>query len=44
MVTDRQRVLPGGTTIEGVVSLQSDGFEKAVFNAVDKSLDKDKKL
>ena len=35
---------PGGTTIEGVVSLQSDGFEKAVFNAVDKSLDKDKKL
>ena len=25
---------PGGTTIEGVVSLQSDGFEKAVFNAV----------
>lgn len=35
---------PGGTTIEGVVSLQSDGFEKAVFNAVDKALDKDKKL
>lgn len=35
---------PGGTTIEGVTSLQSDGFEKAVCNAVDKALNKDKKL
>lgn len=35
---------PGGTTIEGVISLQADGFESAVHNAVDKSLDKDKKL
>ena len=35
---------PGGTTIEGVTSLQSDGFESAVCNAVDKALDKDKKL
>lgn len=35
---------PGGTTIEGVISLQADGFENAVHNAVDKSLEKDKKL
>lgn len=35
---------PGGTTIEGVMSLQADGFENAVHNAVNKSLDKDKKL
>lgn len=35
---------PGGTTIEGVTSLQSDGFESAVCNAVDKALEKDKKL
>lgn len=35
---------PGGTTIEGVTSLQADGFEHAVHNAVDKALDKDKKL
>ena len=35
---------PGGTTIEGVTSLQADGFETAVCNAVDKSLEKDKKL
>lgn len=35
---------PGGTTIEGVLSLQADGFENAVHNAVDKSLEKDKKL
>ena len=35
---------PGGTTIEGVTSLQADGFENAVHNAVDKALDKDKKL
>lgn len=35
---------PGGTTIEGVVSLQKDGFETAVTNAVDAALDKDKKI
>ncbi|MBR4240680.1 MAG: pyrroline-5-carboxylate reductase [Eubacterium sp.] len=35
---------PGGTTIEGVVSLQGDGFENAVQNAVDKAVEKDKKL
>ena len=35
---------PGGTTIEGVTSLQADGFEAAVHNAVNKALDKDKKL
>lgn len=35
---------PGGTTIEGIVSLQADGFENAVHNAVDKSLDKDRRL
>lgn len=35
---------PGGTTIEGVTSLQSDGFESAVINAVDKAFDKDKRL
>ena len=35
---------PGGTTIEGVASLQKDGFEAAVINAVEASLDKDKKL
>lgn len=35
---------PGGTTIEGVASLQNDGFEAAVMNAVNKALEKDKKL
>lgn len=35
---------PGGTTIEGVTSLQADGFENAVQNAVDKALEKDSKL
>ncbi|MBQ9532086.1 MAG: pyrroline-5-carboxylate reductase [Eubacterium sp.] len=35
---------PGGTTIEGVASLQQDGFENSVINAVDKAVDKDKKL
>lgn len=35
---------PGGTTIEGVISLQKDGFESAVHNAVNKAVDKDKKL
>jgi pyrroline-5-carboxylate reductase len=35
---------PGGTTIEGVSSLQNDGFEKAILNAVNKAVEKDKKL
>lgn len=35
---------PGGTTIEGVTSLQNDGFETAIQNAVDKALEKDSKL
>ena len=35
---------PGGTTIEGVTSLQADGFEAAVHKAVDKTLAKDSKL
>lgn len=35
---------PGGTTIEGVVSLQADGFEKSLHNAVDKAIEKDSKL
>ncbi len=35
---------PGGTTIEGVTSLQADGFEAAVNNAVNKALEKDAKL
>lgn len=35
---------PGGTTIEGVTSLQADGFDKAIHNAVDKALEKDAKL
>ena len=35
---------PGGTTIEGIASLQADGFEAAVMNAVNKALDKDSKL
>ena len=35
---------PGGTTIEGVSSLQNDGFEKSVLNAVNKAVEKDKKL
>lgn len=35
---------PGGTTIEGIMSLQHDGFEAAVHNAVNKAIDKDKKL
>ena len=35
---------PGGTTIEGVTSLQRDGFEKAVHNAVNKAVEKDSKL
>lgn len=35
---------PGGTTIEGVTSLQKDGFESTVMNAVQASFDKDKRL
>ncbi len=35
---------PGGTTIEGVTSLQKNGFENAVINAVQASYDKDKKI
>ncbi len=35
---------PGGTTIEGVCSLQQDGFEAAVVAAVDATMEKDKKL
>ncbi len=35
---------PGGTTIEGVKSLESDGFEKAVISAVNASYSKDKEL
>ena len=35
---------PGGTTIEGVASLQNDGFEKTILNAVNKAVEKDKKL
>lgn len=35
---------PGGTTIEGVTSLQADGFEAAIHNAVNKAVDKDSKL
>lgn len=35
---------PGGTTIEAVTSLQADGLESAVHNAVDKAVEKDSKL
>ena len=35
---------PGGTTIEGVTSLQKDGFENSVIGAVQAAFDKDKKL
>ena len=35
---------PGGTTIEGVQSLKADGFESAIANAVNKAVEKDKKL
>lgn len=35
---------PGGTTIEGVTSLQENGFESTVMNAVQASFDKDKRL
>lgn len=35
---------PGGTTIEGVLSLKADGMEAAVQNAVDAAVEKDSKL
>ena len=35
---------PGGTTIEGVTSLQENAFEGTVMNAVQASYDKDKRL
>lgn len=35
---------PGGTTIEAITSLQEDGFCSAIHNAVDKAVEKDKKL
>ena len=35
---------PGGTTVEGVLSLQQNGFESAIHQAVNKAIDKDKKL
>lgn len=35
---------PGGTTIEAVTSLQKDGFNSAIHEAVNKALEKDKLL
>lgn len=35
---------PGGTTIEGIISLQKNGFESAIHNAVNAAVEKDKKL
>ena len=35
---------PGGTTIEGVASLQRDGFEAAVAAAVEAAINKDKRM
>lgn len=35
---------PGGTTIEGIATLQKEGFDTAVMDAVKASLEKDKKL
>lgn len=35
---------PGGTTVEGVMCLQKDGFEAAVHAAVQAALEKDKRL
>ena len=35
---------PGGTTIEGVTTLQAKGFEAAVVAAFDAVLEKDKKI
>ena len=35
---------PGGTTIEGIATLQNEGFDKAVMDAVQASYEKDKRL
>lgn len=35
---------PGGTTIEGIATLQNEAFDKAVMDAVQASFEKDKKL
>lgn len=35
---------PGGTTIEGLLTLQDEGFESAVTKAVDAAFNKDKKM
>lgn len=35
---------PCGTTIEAVTTLQENGFNSAVHNAVDKAVEKDKLL
>ncbi len=35
---------PGGTTVEGVLSLQQNGFESSIHQAVNKAIEKDKKL
>ena len=35
---------PGGTTIEGIATLQKENFDTAVMNAVQSSYEKDKKL
>lgn len=35
---------PGGTTIEGVCSLKETGFENSVITAVDKTVEKDRRL
>lgn len=35
---------PGGTTIEAITSLQKDGFNSAIHNAVNKAVQKDKLL
>lgn len=40
----RQRLFPGGTTIEGVMSLQKNGFEASVASAVQAAVEKDKML
>lgn len=35
---------PGGTTIEGICTLEENGFESAIVKAVENSVNKDKKL
>lgn len=35
---------PGGTTIEGVCSLKETGFETSVITAIDKTVEKDRKM